>query len=82
VEGHVALGSIQDKQLGPDQAEESHLVRHLQLGKPRNIPGPLNRGEQYAGGKLTDVVQPDDITGMLLHVGVAGGRIWLRPHEQ
>lgn len=33
VERHGALGGVKDEQLGPDEPEESDLVRHLIISK-------------------------------------------------
>lgn len=78
VKGHVTLGGVQDEQLGPDQAEETHLVRHLELGEPGDVPGPLHPGEHDPGGHLADLL---DVGEVGLHLDPVSGGVGLRPEQ-
>lgn len=43
VEGHGALGRVQNEQLAPGEAEQGHLVGDLQVGEEGDVAGPLGR---------------------------------------
>ena len=81
MEGHVALGSIQNKQLRPDKAQEGHLVCDLKLWEAGNVSGPLHPVEEQTRGELADVLDADHVVGSMLKLGIASRGVRLSPHE-
>ena len=79
---HTALGSVQHKQLGPDQPQQGHLVSHLKLGEPGNVSSPLDRAEEKPGSKLADTVDASEVWRLLCIGRVAGGRAGLCSDQQ
>ena len=70
---HAALGGVQHEQLGPDQPEQGHLVRHLELGEAGDVASPLHRAEKYPRCKLANVVDANHVVGSHLDLSVARG---------
>ena len=78
---HAALGSVQDKELGPDQPQQGHLVSHLQLGEAGDVASPLHGAEEYPRGKLANVVDSDHVVGSHLDLSVSRS-VGLRPEQE
>ena len=78
---HVALGGVEDEQLGPDQPQQRHLVRQLELGEARDVPRPLHGREEDPRGKLADVIDANHVVGSHLDLSIARG-VGLGPEQQ
>ena len=78
---HTALGSVQHKQLGPDQPQQGHLVSHLKLREAWDVARPLHRAEEYPRCKLANIVNSDHVVGSHLDLSVAGG-IGFSPEQE
>ena len=76
---HVALGGVEDEQLGPDQPQQRHLVRQLELGEARDVPRPLHGREEQLGRELADAVDANHVVG--LELGISGRGIGLGPDQ-
>ena len=79
---HAALGSVQHKQLGPDQPQQGHLVSHLQLGEARDVASPLHGAEEKPRCKLADTVDASEVWRLLGIGWVSGGGARLGSDEQ
>ncbi|KFO59833.1 hypothetical protein N302_05767, partial [Corvus brachyrhynchos] len=82
MEGHGALGSIEDEELAPGEPQQGHLVGDLQVGEEGNIAGPLDGAEEQTGGQLTDVLDAHDVVGLHALAAVAGGGVGLGPQQE
>ena len=70
---HVALGGVEDEQLGPDQPQERHLVRQLELGEARDVPRPLHGREEDPRSKLANIIDADHVVGSHLNLTISRG---------
>ncbi|KFQ14663.1 hypothetical protein N330_06150 [Leptosomus discolor] len=77
VEGHGALGSVEDKQLAPGQPQEGHLVCDLEVWEEGDIPGPLHRAEEHPSCQFTNVLDAHDVVGLHALTAKAGGGVGL-----
>ena len=79
---HTALGSVQHKQLGPDQPQQGHLVSHLKLGEAWDVARPLHCAEEKPCSKLADTVDASKVWWLLGVGWVAGGGAGLGSDQQ
>ncbi|KFO77706.1 hypothetical protein N303_04836, partial [Cuculus canorus] len=82
VEGHGALGGVEDEELAPGEPQQGHLVGDLQVGEEGDVASPLDGAEEQACGQLADVLDAHDVVGLHALAAVAGGGIGLGPQEQ
>ena len=71
---HVALGGVEDEQLGPDQPQEANLISHLKFRKAGYPSGPLNAGKHDPSSHLTDGL---DVAHVALHLDPKPGGVGL-----
>ena len=82
VEGHGALGGIQDEEFTPAQPQESHLVCYLEIWKEGNVSGPLHRTEEQSGCQLANVFDAHEVVGLHAMASVPGrARVWFCPEK-
>ena len=74
VQWHVALGGVEDEQLGPDQPQEANLISHLKFRKAGYPSGPLNAGKHDPSSHLTDGL---DVAHVALHLDPEPGGVGL-----
>lgn len=65
MQGHGALGGVENEQFRPAQAEQRHLVGDLEFREKWDVPGPLYGREEQPGSELADVLDAHDVG--LLH---------------
>ncbi len=82
VDGHGALGGVQDEQFAPGEAEQGHLVRYLQVREERDVAGPLHGAEEHPGRKLADVLDTHDVVALQALRAEPGGRVGLGPQQE
>ncbi len=71
MEGHVALGCIEDEELRPDQPQQCYLVGDLELREAWYVPRPLHGTEEETRCKLADIVDAHHVVGSQLHLAVS-----------
>lgn len=82
VDGHGALGGVQHEQLAPGEAQQGHLVRHLQVREEGDVAGPLDGAEEHPRRQLTDVLDAHQVVALQALRAEAGGRVGLGPQQQ
>ena len=82
VDGHGALGGVQHEQFAPGEAEQGHLVRHLQVREEGDVAGPLHGAEEHAGRQLADVLDAHEVVALQTLGAEPGGRVGLGPQQQ
>lgn len=82
VDGHGALRGVQDEQFAPGEAEQRHLVRHLQVREEGDVAGPLHGAEEHPGRQLTDVLDAHDVVVLQALGAEPGGRVGFGPQQQ
>lgn len=82
VDGHGALGGVQHEQFAPGEAQQGHLVRHLQIREEGDVAGPLHGAEKHPRRQLTDVLDAHQVVALQALRAEAGGRVGLGPQQQ
>lgn len=82
VQRHGTLRRVQHEQFAPDEAQQRHLVRHLEIGEEGDVAGPLDGREEEPGGQLANVVDAHDVVARLHALAVARRRVRLGPQQQ
>lgn len=81
VQGHGTLAGVEHEEFAPDEPEQRHLVRHLQVREERDVARPFHGAEQQPGRQFADVVDAHDVVG--LHaLRVSRRRVRFRPQQQ
>lgn len=82
VDGHGALGGVQNEQFAPREAEQGHLVRYLQVREEGDVARPLHGAEQHPGRQLADVLYAHDVVVLQALRAEPGRGVGLGPQQQ